>query len=112
MANRSVFKIWGSIGPSGAIVSLTEKICTAMFPQAYKYGDPEQFESQIDLDLKKIRDMYILELFKFKDQFQKKMYVESERENAYMHLIHIIQQFIEKTVRLERNKYMRERIFY
>jgi hypothetical protein len=90
MANRSVFKIFGSIGPSGAIVSLTEKICTAYYPQAYKYGDPEQFESQIDIDLKKIRDMYILELFNYKDMFQKKMNIDNEKEHAYMQLIFVI----------------------
>lgn len=112
MANRHVFKIWGSIGPAGSLVSLTEKFCTNLFPQAYKHGDPEQFESQIDKDLKVIRDDYILQLFNFKSKFEKKKDDENERDKAYDDLIAIIKQFIEKSVRLERNKYMRERIYY
>ena len=69
MANRTVFAIFGSLGPAGAFVSVAEKICTAIFPKAYNYGDPEQFESDIDRDLKKCREEYILELFKFKNDF-------------------------------------------
>ena len=45
MANRHVFKFFGSIGPAGAFVSLSEKICTAVYPNAYNFGDPEQIES-------------------------------------------------------------------
>ena len=71
MANRTVFAIFGSIGPAGAFVSIAEKICTAIFPKAYNYGDPEQFESDIDRELKKCRENYILELFKYKNEFSR-----------------------------------------
>ena len=63
MANRHVFKFFGSFGPGGALVSLTEKICTSIYPAAYDYGDPAQMESAIDKELKDVRNKYILELF-------------------------------------------------
>ena len=48
MALRSVFKFFGSIGPGGTFSTLAEKICTIVYPLAYKFGDPEQMESEID----------------------------------------------------------------
>jgi len=71
MATRFVFKFFGSIGPAGSLVGLTEKICTSIYPHAYNFGDPALLESQIDKDLKKMREDYILELFKFKNKFSK-----------------------------------------
>jgi hypothetical protein len=59
MANRNVFKVFGSIGPAGALVSLVEKVSTAVYPAAYNFGDPDQHESQIDKDIKGIREEYI-----------------------------------------------------
>ena len=72
MANRHVFKFFGSFGPGGALVSLSEKICTSIYPAAYNYGDPEQMESQIDKDLKEVRGKYIAELFQFKNKFTRR----------------------------------------
>ena len=119
MANRHVFKFFGSFGPGGALVSLSEKICTSLYPAAYNYGDPEQMESQIDKDLKEVRGKYISELFQFKNKFTRRTTgvgssdeANTEKEKAYKELIIIIKKYIEKMVRLEKNKYMRERIFY
>jgi len=39
MATRNVFKFFGSIGPAGSIVSLTEKLCSSLYPHAYNFGD-------------------------------------------------------------------------
>jgi len=72
MASRYVFKFFGSIGPAGAFVSLTEKICTNAFPEAYNYGDDQQMESEIDKDLKGVREEYIKELFIFKNKFTRR----------------------------------------
>jgi len=72
MATRFVFKFFGSFGPAGSLVGLTEKVCTAVYPKAYNFGDPTQMESAIDKDLKKLREEYILELFQFKNKFAKK----------------------------------------
>ena len=113
MANRTVFAIFGSLGPAGAFVSITEKICTTIYPKAYQYGDPEQFESDIDKELKKCRENYILDLFKYKNEFSRMQTKgPDEKEKAYERLIQIIKRFIEKMTRLEKNKYMRERIYY
>ena len=72
MANRTVFKIFGSIGPAGSIVSLSEKVCSNMFPHAYRFGEDNQFESQIDKDLRALREEYIKKLFDFKNKFEKR----------------------------------------
>jgi len=42
MATRTIFNIFGSLGPGGAIVSITEKICSSTMPDAYNFGDPEK----------------------------------------------------------------------
>ena len=59
MAARTVFKIFGSVGPAGAIVSLSEKMCANIFPHAYKFGDENQFDSAIDKEIKAVREEYI-----------------------------------------------------
>ena len=114
MALRSVFKFFGSIGPGGTFSTLAEKICTSVYPLAYKYGDPEQMESEIDKKIKKLREEYVLELFKQKNKFEK--HKDSEKldtkDAAFKDLLEIINKYIEKMTRMEKNKYMRERIFY
>lgn len=112
MANRTVFNIFGSIGPAGALVSVTERACTAFYPKAYAYGDPESQESQIDKDLKTVREEYINELFRIKSKFTRNAAIEAKKGEAYKDLIELINKYIDKTVRLSKNKYMRERIFY
>jgi hypothetical protein len=71
MATRFVFKFWGSIGPAGSLVGLTEKVCTAIFPHAYSFGDEATLETPIDKELKQLRQAYVTELFKFKGTFTK-----------------------------------------
>ena len=110
MANRSVFKFFGSIGPAGAFVSLTEKVCTSLFPNAYNYGDESQMESEIDKQLKEVRQDYIKELFHIRNKFLKR--TDATEKEMYEKFITIIKKYIEKMVRLEKNKYMRERIYY
>lgn len=113
MATRHVFKLFGSIGPAGSLVSLTEKICSSLYPHAYNFGDENQVESQIDKDLRAVREEYIKALFNQKNRFAKKIAQgEETKKEAYEDLIKLIKVFIEKTTRLEKNKYMRERIFY
>ena len=41
-ANRTVFKISGSIGPAGAFVILAEKLCRAIWYDAYEQEDPKK----------------------------------------------------------------------
>ena len=40
MTQRSVFKLFSSLGPAGSLVSLTEKFCRRFFNEAYELGDP------------------------------------------------------------------------
>ncbi len=45
---RSVFKIFGSFGPAGSIVTLVEKLCKRYFHDAYEFGDPKYNKSVED----------------------------------------------------------------
>jgi hypothetical protein len=72
MATRFVFKFFGSIGPAGSLVGLTEKVCTALYPWAYNFGDESQMESEIDIQLREMREKYINEVFKYRGTFSKK----------------------------------------
>ena len=72
MATRNVFKFFGSIGPAGSIVSLTEKLCSSLYPHAYNFGSESQVESAIDKELRGVRECYIKELFDYKNKFTKK----------------------------------------
>ena len=72
MATRHVFKLFGSVGPAGSLVSLTEKICSSIYPHAYNFGDESHIESQIDRDLRSVREEYIKALFNQKNKFAKK----------------------------------------
>ena len=64
--------------------------------------------------MKKVREDYIKELFKFKNKFSRRTTdtTQDEKDKAYKDLIFLIKKYIEKMVRLEKNKYMRERIYY
>ena len=73
MSSRYVFKFFGSVGPGGAFSSLTEQICTSIFPLAYKIGDEEEMESNMDKRLKELRQEYIGELFNIKNKFERKI---------------------------------------
>ena len=115
MASRFVFKFFGSVGPAGSLVGLAEKICTSLYPWAYNFGDESQMESEIDIQLRELRKLYINEVFKYRSVFIKKTAAGSEAatvNEGYDGLIKIIKTYIEKTTRLEKNKYMRERLFY
>lgn len=116
MSHRYIVKIFASLGPGAAIVSLTEQVCVSIFPRAYKLGEPEEMESAIDKDLKKLREEYINEVFGYKPEFEKntgpKVTDNETRKQAFRDLIKIVKKYIEKMVRLSKNKFMRERIYY
>jgi hypothetical protein len=115
MATRFVFKFFGSIGPAGAAVGLVEKTCTALYPHAYNYGDENQMETQVDIDLRKMREEYIVEIFKMKNKFQRNStgdQGQEKKEDAYKALITTIKKYVERMTRMQKNKYMRERLFY
>jgi hypothetical protein len=68
---RTVFKIFGSLGPGGAFVTLTEKFCKYMFNEAYELGDPNQFKSHDEDELKQLRQNFVNDLFNFKGSFER-----------------------------------------
>ena len=63
MATRYVFKFFNSIGPAGSLVGLAEKICTAVYPNAYRFGDEEQLSSELDDAIKDARKAFVNDIF-------------------------------------------------
>ena len=114
MSSRYVFKFFGSIGPGGAFSSLTEQICTSIFPSAYKLGGDEELESNMDKKLKELRQEYINELFNIKNKFERNIRSgdPDKKKEAYTGLRELVTKYIERMVRMEKNKYMRERVYY
>jgi CHAT domain-containing protein len=65
--------------------------------------------------LRSLREEYIVEVFKIKNKFAKNSTGDNgqeKKDEVYNSLITIIQSFIDKMTRMEKNKYMRERLFY
>jgi hypothetical protein len=61
---RPVFKIFGSIGPAGAILSLHEKLMRVFFFEAYDLADPKKKFNDVFLaDVRKLRESLVHELF-------------------------------------------------
>mgnify|MGYP001557377521 CR=1 FL=1 len=71
MTSRTVFKIFGSLGPGGAFVTLIEKLCKRIFNDAYELGDPTEFRTEEEEKIKQQRQNYINELFNFKSTFER-----------------------------------------
>lgn len=44
MSSRTVFKIFGSLGPGGSVITLLEKLCARIFHDAYELGDPNEMK--------------------------------------------------------------------
>lgn len=114
MTTRTVFKIFGSFGPGGSVVTLMEKFCKRMFPEAYDLGDPTQFHTKEEDLIKNLRQEFVNELFNFKGPFERNSQsVKAEkRDQAYMELAQILDKYKKKMVQLEKQRLTKERIFY
>jgi len=114
MTTRTVFKIFGSFGPGGAIVTLMEKVCKSIFNEAYEIGDVSQFKSKEEEDLKKLRNDFVNELFNFKGEFERRTssLKEEVRVQAYVKLGHIFETYKTKMIKLEKQRLARERHFF
>jgi len=68
----------------------------------------------MDKALKEVRQDYIGELFTMKNKFERRIHSTDadQKKNAYVELLELVKKYIEKMVRLEKNKYMRERVYY
>lgn len=68
----------------------------------------------MDKTLKDCRQEYIGELFTMKNKFERRIHGNDadNKKNAYKELLELVKKYIEKMVRYEKNKYMRERVYY
>lgn len=114
MVKRYVFKFFASIGPGGSWASLIEQMCTAIYSEAYKVGDDDDLESKIDGDIRELREEFINELFEVQEEFDEGAGSDDQdaKDEAYKMLMAFLRKYIDKFLRLEKNKYMRERVFY
>lgn len=71
MSNKTVFRIFASLGPAGSIVTLAEKACRNLFPDAYELGE-SHFSTKEDASIKKLRQDFVNELFNIKGPFETK----------------------------------------
>ena len=55
MTQRSVFKIFGSLGPGGTFVTLTEKIIRYVFNEAYDLKNDDEFRASEEAEIAKLR---------------------------------------------------------
>lgn len=53
-------------------------------------------------------------MFNIKNKFERKINSNDEdiKKQAYIDLLELVKKYIEKVVRMEKNKYMRERVYY
>ena len=63
MPKRYIFKLFASAGPGGSWASLTEQVCTAVYPKAYTIGDEDDVETIIDKEIKQLREDFVGEMF-------------------------------------------------
>jgi hypothetical protein len=114
MTTRSVFKIFGSLGPGGSIVSLMEKYCKWQFREAYDLGNPNQFSSMEDDKLKEARKEMIEALFKFRSTFERESVSVNPtiKDQAYKTLKDIVSTHKNKIMTVERQRLTKERVFY
>ena len=114
MAKRSVFKFFGSLGPGGAFVALTEKVIRVFMNEAYDLGDEDTFKAAEEAEIAKLRHEFVNELFDFKSTFDRKSASTNPliQFKAYADLHKIIEKFKRKITFLERAKLHKERAFY
>ena len=75
-----------------------------MFNEAYEIGDPTQFKSKEEDELKKLRNEFVNELFNFKGEFERKTNAlkQETRVEAYVKLGQIFENYKAKTIKLEK----------
>lgn len=114
MAKRSVFKFFGSLGPGGAFVALTEKCIRRFFNEAYDLGEDDVFRAPEEAQIAKLRSDFVNELFNFKGNFERKSNSMNPliQLKAYAELHKIIEKYKRRIIFLERAKLHKERAFY
>ena len=114
MTGRTVFKIFGSLGPGGSVITLLEKVCARVFNEAYELGDEGEMQAEEETLIKTARQDYVNELFDFKSNYERRansLDVEIQQE-ALDELAELLDKHKKKISLLEKQKLARERVFY
>lgn len=104
MAQRSVFKIFGSLGPGGTFVTLTEKIIRRFFNEAYELGSSDVFQAPEEAEIVKLRHEYVNELFNMKSDFERRANSLNGliQVKAYVDLNKLMEKYKKKLIVLEK----------
>ena len=114
MAQRTVFKFFGSFGPGGTFVTLAEKLMKRFFNEAYDIADANEFRAVEEKEIQKLRQDFVNDLFAMKGAFERK----SKSTNplfqlaAYADLHKTIEKYKKKLITLEKTRLIKEKIFY
>ncbi len=92
-SKKSVFSIFASFGPGGAIAALAEKLIRAIFTQGYDLGDESEFKAPEDAAVRKLRQDYVNEIFDFKKTFDQGD--PSNQQELYIELSSLIDKYLE-----------------
>jgi hypothetical protein len=114
MTQRSVFKFFGSLGPGGTFVTLTEKIIRRFFNEAYEVGDSEKFEAPEEAQIAKKRQEFVNALFNMKSTFDRHANSLNPlmQVKAYAELHKLLEKYKKVIINLEKQKYYKEKTFY
>lgn len=112
---RSVFKIFGSLGPGGSVVTFMEKSCRRWFNLAYEIGDPKFHVTAEETRVRELRERFVNEIFEFKSEFNRMTQVSRnplDPAKAKVQLVKKVHKFQRMIAREERGRLTRERVRY
>lgn len=114
MTSRTVFKIFGSFGPGGCFVTLTEKLCRTLFNEAYELGDPNEFHTPEEDKIKAMRQEFVNALFDAKGTFERKSTSMNPvvQMGAYIQVQKILDKYYNAIYKLEKSRLTREKLFF
>lgn len=71
---RTVLKIFGSLGPAGSFITLTEKLIRVCFFEAYNLGDPAHKSSlKASENTVKVRENFVHALFEKRGEIERNL---------------------------------------
>ena len=113
-SQRTVFKFFGSFGPGGTFVTLTEKLMRRFFNEAYDITDQDEFKAVEDTQIQQLRKEFVNELFAMKGAFERKSKSPNPimQVSAYAELYKTTEKYKKKLITLEKQKLIKEKIFY
>ena len=114
MSQRTVFKIFGSLGPGGSVITLLEKLCKVIFSEAYELGDPNEMKLVEEGQIKQARQDFVNQLFDFRSEFEQTQTSldEGTKKEGQDTLDEMLKTAIKNISKLEKSKLARMRVFY